>query len=231
MQAIAINAWLKSQRNYQQGLDLVRAIDGVDETDLWLLELGETSVSRASMAGILEAAHARLVRERLVQPEAASPLPVLKAEAASASKAPQRDVSNDGYTQLVATMPPDLVQLRDDVREWAREMNYLRYPERMEKLASDEERLRDALRVVELDGLITAAYARLDAWRDTGRDPGAAAPAATPKNIKRLLQDLKNIESYLSRHRSNKRPASAEKVAEWEKQKEQLKGMVDALQA
>lgn len=230
MLATAINAWLKGRGNYADGLTLLKQTGAADETDLWFLELGETSLSRDQLRTMLQGLHARLVREVLVAPTNAMPHPVLKADVAEAHHKQGRDVTSDGYAQLVTTMPTELRALHDQVREWAREMNYLRYPERMEALPSDEDRLRDFLRVLDLDKKIVSAYVRLDAWRDTGRDPGpAVAPSPAQKNPVQLVKELKNIESYLSRVKSGKRTASPAKVKQWEEQKAKLSALIDAV--
>lgn len=229
MSAIAIHAWLQGPRNYAEGLALVKQLGQLDETDIWFLELGETSVSRAQVVQALEEAHARTVRATVATPEVPGKPLVTKADVVAAGKGMARDVSSDGYAALVTRMPPEIKAKHDQVREWAREMNYLRYPERMEKLSTDDERLRDALRVIELDQLIVSAYARIDAWRNTGRDPGEAAEQTRSQT--QLWRELTNIRTYLSRHRSGKRPASPAKLAQLEKQEKELQALIDAVPA
>lgn len=229
MSAIAIHAWLQGAGNYAEGLALLRTLPDVDQTDLWFLELGETSLSRQQLRDALSAAHASAVRSSQVVRESAGKSLVTKADVQQENSATQRDVTSDGYAH-VRQMPPALRALHDKVREWSRERDYLRFPERMEKLPSDADRLRDALRVIELDELVVRAYARLDTWRDTGRDPGEAAAPQT-KNGAQLEQELQNIKTYLSRHRSGKRPSSPAKVAQWEKQAKDIQALIDALPA
>jgi hypothetical protein len=228
MSAIAIHAWLKGPRNYAEGIALLKSTGEADETDLWFLELGETSLSREQLVNALSELHAREVRTAQLTPESAGKVHVTKAERVDAASPRERDVTTDGYAGLITRMPDHVKALHEQVKEWAREMHFLRHPPRMEALNSDEERLRDGLRVIELDACIVQAYARLDAWRDTGRDPGEAAPA-TSKNGAQLMQELKNIQSYLSRHRKGKRLASPAKVAQWEKQEKDIKALIDAL--
>lgn len=227
MDAHAIHAWLQGPGHYAEGLALLRACDGVDETDLWFLELGDTSVSRQQMREMLGAIHALHVRTAQVVQERAGQVLVTKAQQVATTERQERTVSSDGYGQ-VTNMPPAIKALHDQVREWAREMNYLRFPDRMEKLATDAERLRDALRVIELDQLITSGYSRIDTWRDTGRDPGEQS-AGQKRNGAQLEKELQNIKTYLSRHRSGKRPSSQLKVAQWERQEKELQELIDAL--
>lgn len=236
MLATAINAWLKGPGTYLAGLQLLEQVaaqhpEAIDDTDLWFLRLGETSLSREQLHAALLKQHAAIVRAAQVIPERPMPQPVLKAQVSAHQQQQGRDVTSDGYGAMASELPPALRALRDQVREWALEMNFLRRPERMESLPTDAERLRDAMRIVELDQMIVSAYARLDAWRDTGRDPGETGPATakTELNGVQLVKELKNIESYLSR--AQKRGSSPAKVKQWQERRDKLKALIDAVPA
>lgn len=230
MSAKHIHAWLQGPRPYAEGLKLLREHGELDDATLFFLGLGETSVSRSELEELMRALHAaQLEQAKELQARNMAPPPVTKATIAAERQQQARDPRTDGYKD--AQLPPALALLYEEVKTWLREMDFYRH--RLETLPSDDDRLRDALLIVELDERIVSAYARLDAWKATGNDPGAAPSAPTPlqRNAVELVQRLKTIDSYLSRARSGSRKVSPAKQALWKKEKDELKALIDALPA
>jgi hypothetical protein len=226
-----IHAWLQGPRTYAQGLELLKAHGTLDAADLYFLELGETSVSREELVDHLKELHRLHVEQaQVMQVRNVAPHTPTKADIAAERKQQARDPRNDGFKE--EQLPQALQAVHDQAKRDLREMDYYRH--RLESLPSDDDRLRDALIVVELDDRIVSAYARLDAWKATGKDPGEAAraiqPAATRNSVE-LVKRLKTIESYLSRARSGSRKVSPAKSQLWEKEREELKALIDALPA
>lgn len=219
MSATAIHLWLNGPRSFHEGVALLRNLGEPDEELLFLLSLGETSVSRDALVNELKKLNRRSVRHTSAVRERVLP-----------SYQPPRPQSNgrtthsDGYE--AQALPQQLVALRDELKAHLKEMDYLRH--RLEGLPSDNDRLRDALRIVELDDAVVSAYARLDAWRDTGRDPGDTPPP-TPLTGVQLQRELHNIISYLSRANSGKRTATPAKLEQWKARKAELEKLIHAL--
>jgi hypothetical protein len=218
-----IHAWLHSSRPYAAGVLLAQEADLVDDSDLEFFRLGESSTTRQELHALLEEAHHRHVQRATVQAARnVSPEPVTKAVIEKERRHLTR--TSDGYDGV--QLPPELQELRNhQVKSWYKERSYL--CGRLEVLPSDEDRLRDALRILELDSLISSAYGRLDAYMATGRDPGA--PSEVTKSSVDLVKRLRTVESYLSRIRNGKRTVSPAKQKKWEEERQELQNMIDAL--
>lgn len=226
MSAQHIHAWLQGRQVYADGLALLKRFGTPDDATLFLLELGETSVSRAQLTSALRDLHEEAVARNIaLQERNATPPPVLRSDIIAERAQLARDPRNDGYEGQ--QLPTALQALRDQVKTDLREMSYLK--SRLELLPSDDDRLRDALRIVALDEDITSAYARLDAWKATGRDPGEKEPPP-PMNGIELVTRLRNIKSYLSRARSGKRKVSPAQLKGYEDEEKELTKLIDALQ-
>jgi hypothetical protein len=225
MATAAIHAWLQSKRDFSEGVALLNAYGAPDEATAFLLGLGETSVSMSllieELQGLHDAAVARTQQRPTVHIEV-----VTKAEIVQERNAMARDPRADGYDQV--TLPNELRAVRDQAKDDLREMNYLRA--RLETMPSDQDRFRDAKRIVQLDLNIASAYVRLDTYRDTGRDTGGTEEVPThSKSGVELSKELRNIISYLARHNSGVRKQSPEKVAHWNSRKAELITLIDAL--
>lgn len=222
--ATDIHIWFQGPRDYRVGIALLKELGEADEADMFLLELGETAVSRrtleSSLAAVLDE-HVRAERERKVVVQEV----VTKQDILEERRAAARSPHTDGYED--EHLPPALRDVRASVKEALKEMGYLR--SRLELLATDADRYRDALRIVELDEQIASAYSRLDAWRATGRDPGEAQDVQPPQAAGDLAKELRNIITYISRVNSGKRKASPEQVALWRKRKEELEEALNAM--
>lgn len=227
MAAAEIHAWLQGPRPFADGVALLIASGEQDETLLFLLDLGETRVSRKLLDEALLAIRRKLV-DRTLAIQASSPGRelVTKADIHAERALMARDPRSDGYTGM--ELPPELAELRDALPGQFKEMNY--YRARLELTVDDADRRRDCFTIAAIDAAIVKTYARLDAWKATGRDPGAA-PAPPATNGAKLQRELGNIVSYLARHNSGARPASAAKVAAWEARKDELQKLIDALPA
>lgn len=220
-----IQAWLKVQEPYQVGLALLQEHGSPDEATLFILELGETSVSRARLVQQL-----REVLGGAVQQEQQRPVVVrehvTKAQVAAERATMARGPGSDGYED--ADLPEPLQALRAQVKDWYKEMAYLH--SRLDLLPSDQDRLRSALRIDELDGWIVSAYARLDTWKETGRDPGEA-PKPSVKSGADLRKELGNLRSWLSKVKHGRLNASEEKVRQRNERLAEVERLLEAQEA
>lgn len=225
MAVAEIHAWLQGPRPFEQGVALLLSTGEQDDTLLFLLGLGETKVSRKLLEEALLAIRSHAV-DRTLAVQASTPgQPLItKADIRAERDRMARDPRTDGYAG--AELPKALATLRDALPALFQEMHYLRA--RLEQTADDGDRYRDCVRIVAIDADIVKTYARLDTWKETGRDPGAAPPPP-PSNGLRLQRELQNIVTYLARHRSGARPANQAKVDAWEKRKEELQTLIDAI--
>src|SRR5690606_33554385 len=137
---------------------------------LFLLSLGETSVSRSALTEALQEIHDAALRRTLAQPDR-SVEPETRTDRRVQAQL-VRDYTRDGYDGV--QLPEALATLREEMKEWMKEKDYLRA--RIETLPAREDRARDAKRILQLDGWIVSAYGRMDAWKVTGRDTGEATP-------------------------------------------------------
>lgn len=224
MAAAELHAWLQGPRPYHEGLALLKAHSTPDSATLFLLDLGETSISRLHLVQAMQALVDDAVQRTMATPTVQQEL-VTKADIIAERKQLARDPRSDGFA--AKQLPPALEALRNQVKVDLKEMSYLRA--RLETLPSDADRYRDALRIVELDAKVASAYTRMDAWEATGRDPGDAAEAARPKNGAELRLELSNIVSYLARHNSGKRRLSDAKLAQYTHRKAELQKLINAL--
>ena len=226
MTAADLNLWMAGHGDYAQGLELVRAYHAADDALMFILQLGDTTYSRRKMVEAL-----RLVRDGLTDTTSDTyaqvkvVVPVTKADIQAERHAQGRDLSTDGYQD--ETLPLDLREKRQQAKALLREMDYYRH--RLEEMPNDNDRLTAALIIVENDAKAVAIYQRLDAWRDTGRDPGETTPPP-PKKVSELAKELRNIDSYLARHRSGARPRSSAQVKAWEDRRTELKAIIDELE-
>lgn len=222
----AIAAWLKRHGPYSEGLALLQAEGTADEDTLEFLALGETSVTRSSLTKLLN----ELLEEAIERTKAAAsnegdrtfePRLITAEDDRKALRTPR----TDGYAGKQLSAEQRVVH--DAIKSMWKEMDYLRH--RLELLPSDDDRRRDALRIVELDDEIVSAYARLDAWLANGRDPAEEVriPQATSLD---LMRELRNIKTYLSRHKSGARKLSEEKAAHYAARADELQKAIDALQ-
>lgn len=225
MPAAEIHAWLQGPRPFAEGLALLRASGEQDEALLFLLDLGETTVSRQlldeALQGRRQSAVLRTLQRQSADPGA--PL-VTKADIVAERELLARDPRSDGFAGL--QMPPELAALRDALPEQFREMNY--YRARLEQTPDQMDRLRDIRTIVAIDAAIVKTYARLDAWKATGKDPGAA-PDFPMTNGAKLQRELQNIVTYIARHNTGARKASPTKVAAWEARRAEIQKLIDAL--
>lgn len=217
-----IHAWLTSSRPYAAGVEILKNADLLTSTQLFFLELGESSTTRQELLEIMEGLHKEHVAQAatLAQRNVSPPL-VTKATIEAERRLLTR--TSDGYEGV--PLPPQLNAVRENIKGWYKERSFL--CGRLEILASDDDRLRDALRIKELDGFIKSGYARLDAFSATGRDPGEQQ--AVTRNSVELVQRLKNVQSYLSRVRNGKRSASPAKLAKWQEEEAEILKLIDAL--
>ena len=226
MSTMAIATWLKTRRSFAEGVALLKASPDPDEDLLFLLDLGETTVSTNALVKALEELRdAAVERTKDAIASSSSRSVVTKADIAEERKGMARNVQTDGYADAV--LPAALRAVHDQVKKDLREMDFLRH--RLEMLPSDNDRLRDALRIADLDDAIVSAYARLDAHKATGRDPGPAGAPVHVKNGAELQKELKNIATYLSRAKTGKRPLSEEKQQKFMARQQELKDLIDAL--
>jgi hypothetical protein len=223
MSATAIHAWLATNGAFHIGVALLREQGGVDPVLAFLLDLGETSVSRARLTAALRAVHEAALRNTLASPDLSGKPLVTRADR-HASDQGLAKVPLDGFQDT--ELPSQLAELRVSIREHLREMDYLR--NRLDTLPSDQDRFRDALRIVDLDDRVVSAYARLDAWKVSGVDPGEQ-PKPSQRSGAALQRELQNIRSYLARHRSGKRPAPPTCVTQWEQRLAEVQQLIDAL--
>lgn len=209
--ATDIAAWIKLRGNYAEGLALLNAAGGTDEDTAEFLELGETEVTRRTLEkelqGILDEAVARTKEASAHQVvRVYEPLTITPAE----ERATLRDPRNDGYAQ--ASLTPEQSEVHASIKRDLKERDYLRH--RLELLSSDKDRLRDAMRIDELDQAIQSAYARLDAWVKFGADPDAGTNIPEATTIEKM-RELRNIRTYLSRHKTGQRKLSEAKHAHY----------------
>lgn len=220
----ALQVWLRSPRNYQQGLELLKASGQADANDIFLLDLGETSVSRKHLVRAIESLVNAAVKETASVRTVKRPL-ITKADIVREQKEILRDPLTDGYDD--ERLPPELKQLRAEIKDMLKEMSYLR--DRLELLPSDADRYRSAVRIIDLDKHITSAYARLDTWRATGVDPGTVKREPDAQDLVNLTKELRNLVSYIARHKTGSRPAPPEKVDVWLRRKAEIEAFIDAL--
>ena len=225
MAAADIHLWLVGPRDYHAGVQLLLQHTELDEATAFLLELGETAVSRETLVEELQALYRAAITRTEQRPTITTEL-VTKADIVAERSAMARDPRNDGYDMV--QLPAELHELRNQAKDDLRELGYLRA--RLETLPSDADRYRDARRIVELDLAIASAYGRLDAHRDTGRDPGSANHQPTViKSGVELAREHSNLVSYLARHNSGKRKASEEKAKQWTERKQELEALLATL--
>lgn len=222
----AIAAWLKHQGPYSAGLALLQAEGTADEDTLEFLALGETSVTRSQLTKLLKGALEEGI-QRTKQATANegdrtfTPRLITVEDDRKALRTPR----TDGYAGKELSAVQRVVH--DAIKSAWKEMDYLRH--RLELLPSDDDRRRDALRIVELDDEIVSSYARLDAWLANGRDPAEEVriPQATSLD---LLREIRNIKTYLSRHKSGARKLTEEKAAHYAARAEEIQKAINALQ-
>jgi hypothetical protein len=211
----AINAWLKSNGPYSDGLQLLKEFGDLDGATLFYLDLGETSVSRADLTTALQELHDAVVRRTIARPER-NPQPAMPMPS---GRSIARTLTSDGYQGVV--LPDQLQQVREDIKTWKKEQDYLRA--NLESRRTDAERAVDAKRILQLEKWIDAGYHRLDTWSNTGTDPGDVVVTHDP--IK-ALKRIRNLTSYISR--AKERGSSADEVKAWKQEKDKLQKELDA---
>lgn len=224
--ATAVHTWLRGNGAFDAGVALLKQhCEDEDDALLFLLSLGETTVSRRALRTALEEVRdAAVERTHEVQATSRTPSVVTKADIRRERKELARDPRSDGYDGV--DLPPELASVRDQVRAKLKEMNYLQY--NLENLPSDSDRHRDAKRIVALDKEIVSAYGRLDRWKESGTDPGES-PEELPKNGAQLATELRNLVSYISRHNSGQRTANPERLEKWKARKKTIEAELDAM--
>jgi hypothetical protein len=223
MGANAIHQWLRSNGDFEQGVALLHEHGHPDGALTFLLELGETSYSRQELTAALNTLHQAALRRTVAKPDRAARNLVTKADIEAARHELVRDPKGDGYE--AAQLPDGLRAVRDELKQQMKEMDFLRH--RLDTLPSDDDRLRDAMRIAVLDEQVVAAYARLDAWKVTGRDPGDDMPE--PVSGEAALREMINIRSYLARHKSGQRLAPEQRVKYWKERLADLQKQRDAV--
>lgn len=219
---MAIANWLKSKHPYAVGYALWKEHGASDEDLGFLLAIGETSVSRSALVNALEDLLAAAVDHSMrANTETPAPPLVTKAAIVAEREAMARSPQHDGFGDV--DLPAPLRSVHDQVKIDLRERDYHRH--RLETLPTDAERLRGALIIVELDAAIGRAYRRLDTWKETGKDPDAnnVHTRVDPFGIAR---ELKNIATYISRHRSGARSLSPEKLQRYQARQLELEALV-----
>lgn len=218
-----MQAWLRSSRDYQQGAQFLVESGEADDDELFLIELGETSVSRAHLVRAIERVVKVAIKTTKTQRTVKRKV-ITKADIIEELQEASRDPRSDGYDKL--QLPAELDTVRQQIKADFKEMSYLR--NRLELLPKQEDRYRSALRIAVLDGDISSAYARLDTWKATRRDPGAsrAPERQQPDNPVALVKELRNLVSYLARHNTGARKVPDQKVLLWERRKKELEEML-----
>jgi hypothetical protein len=224
MRSEAIHAWLRTNGPFAAGVQLLREAGCTDEALLFVLDLGETSVSRKSLTEALQSIH-----DRVVHATAAVAVPTVVQEPTKAEVAKEDADLVHAHVDRYALrkLTPEQEALRKEATDALRTMSY--YRARLETLPSDEDRLRDAGHIVRLDLVAVRAFARLDAWLATGRDPGTDPPKPEPTE-EELRKELRSITSALSHVKHGRRVVSPAKLESLKARKAEIKAILDALQ-
>lgn len=225
MRADAIHVWLQTKGAYPDGVQLLREAGFADEDLLFVLELGETSVSRRTLTEALQHIHDQVVEATRAVAVPHVQAPPTKAEVARVD-AEQGQPGPDRYALRQLTPEQELV--RKEAVEAMRTMSY--YRSRLETLASDDDRFRDAGHIIRLDLQAVRAFARLDAWLATGTDPGTDPPPRELTEAEMRLK-LRSLASSISRAERGTRKVDPAKLARWREERDTLKGKLDALHA
>jgi len=222
----AIHAWLRTNGPFAAGVELLKATGCDDDVLLFTLSLGETKLSREDLRQALQAAHDERVRATVaITLPAETRQLITKADIEHERQDLKRSVQLDAYDGMELSNAQD--ELRKKAKDALREMGY--YRARLETLPSDEDRHKEALLVVKLDMVAVRAFARLDAWLATGRDPGDE-PVRAELTEAEMKQELRNIESYISRVDKGRRTVSPAKLQSWKDRKDELTKKLDAVQ-
>lgn len=214
----AVATWLKQGGSYQRGLSLLTDHGTADADTLDFLDLGETTVTRELLRKELQ----HILDEAVERTQRAAEKETLRVYAPIAHEKEElvrdmRDPRSDGYAGKELT--PAQREVHDGIKRDLKERDYLRH--RLELHPSDKDRYRDAMRIVEVDDAIQGAYHRLDTWLKFGTDPDAGSniPQAT---LLDKSKELRNIKTYLSRHKTGARVLSDERLAEYKQRVETL---------
>lgn len=223
MRADAIHVWLHTKGAYADGVRLLREAGCDDEDLLFVLDLGETSVSRKTLTEALQRMHDQVLEATRVVAVPHVQAPPTKAEVARVD-AEHGHSGPDRYA--LRSLSPEQELVRKEAVEAMRTMSY--YRSRIETLASDEDRFRDAGHIIRLDLQAVRAFARLDAWLATGTDPGTEPPPAEPTEAELRLK-LRSLASSISRAETGKRLVEPSKLARWREERDAIRSKLDAL--
>ena len=225
MAVATIHAWIVARGPYEQGVDLLKAQGDVDDALLFLLELGETSYSREKLTQALQVfVDQQVDATRHVYDDQPEERAVTKADIAKEREQAARDPATDGYDRV--ELPPALAAVRAQIGPLMKEMAW--HHSRLETMDTDADRLKSARIIVANDAQVHKLYARLDAWTATGRDIGAAAEESGMSPVE-MDRKYRSLVTQLSPARIKARGTSPEKVAAWEKERDELKAQLDAL--
>lgn len=214
----AINQWLAIDGSFSDGVRLLKEYGCTDEVLLLVLSFGETSVSRRDLRQALKAIRDEAAKEAAVAAMSNAERPaVTKADIAKEREELHRSVSLDAYNN--SKLNEQQRALLQEAKDALREMNY--YRSRLEVLPDSTDRYNACANIIALDLVAVRKFHRLDTWVATGRDPGEARIQPKLTQVE-MYRELRNLESYISRAKSGKRPTTPERLKRWERRRDEL---------
>jgi uncharacterized membrane protein YccC len=211
-----VNTWLNTGRPFAQGVALLVKYGEPSDSLLFTLECGENVVSRQKLEAALLA-----IRERELQ-EAIAALPVARSHRETPAELDVVD-NAQGLTMPLERYPAHLQLVHQDVVAMAKEETHLR--SRLPRIATKEERYLVACRIMSLYRQAKAKWARLDHWRDHGKDLAEVTTAEVSGAA--LQRTLQNLLSY--RSRGGTRKPTPERIAQLDAEIAAVKKKLDAL--
>lgn len=203
-----INLWLKSERNFADGVLLLEQA-GASASLIMLLESGENSFTRNKLIVAL--------KEVLEEKQADDVAPAL-----AETRVDKFEHNPKDYEQLsdskrlwidVARLPDNLKQLWIKKADLTREQGALH--SKLEHLPKKEDRLAVGLRILEIEDERTEIWKQLEEFQRTGK-----APEVKQITILDLISQRDALGVRISKHQ--KKPEYAAKIVEWKKEKEEL---------
>lgn len=214
-----INTWLNADGPFERGVALLKAHGSPTSTELWMFSRTENSVLRARLRAALQA---------IIQP--AIDAQSARTKSVKAAQPPPRIIPGDSMAEMHITgapgrgditldmLPPELKPLRLELKRLHAAYQFARG--RLLQLPDGFELRRVAEQVVSMRSEMREGWAKLEMWRNTGHV--MKVPEAKPTGGAERLARRNNLRTYISRHKSGKRPLTELKLAAYQAELAQL---------
>lgn len=219
-----VRDWLNAKGHFGRGVELLKRYGTPDKVTLFVLGCGPTLHSRRVLEEQLQRIDATMVEQAIaVIPEAtkvAAPKPASAKEVELERRAQDRANGHDAKQNITEQeLPPPLRPLRRQLSSLHTTRTFLkgqllRVPDGAE--------LRDlAMQIKEIRRKIKAGWIVIEAWRLT-KVILQPAKELEPMSDHEAWKRIGSLNTYISRVKQGKRVVTAEKLAQWQLEKEEL---------